>query len=230
MGSSLREIIYGIGGGIPNKKELKAVQTGGPSGGCIPIPKKIPDVNVEFRTLSEIGSMMGSGGMIVMDENTCMVEIARYFIHFLIGESCGQCTPCREGLTRMGEILTRITLGEGREGDVEMLQEIAKYTNSFSLCGLGTSSGNPVLSTIRYFREEYDAHIRDKKCPAGICKPLFYYEIDPEKCTGCGLCRLKCPAKAIEGEKKKPHLIHQELCIKCMECYKNCKFDSIKIL
>ena len=230
MGTSLREIVYGIGGGIPNKKELKAVQTGGPSGGCIPIPKKFLDINVGFGKLAEIGSMMGSGGMIVMDENICMVEVSRYFINFLVEESCGQCTPCREGLTRMKDILTRLTLGEGRVGDVELLEEIGNFTNSFSLCGLGTSAANPVLSTIKYFREEYDAHILDKKCPAGVCKPLYYYEIDPEKCTGCGLCRLKCPAKAVAGEKKQPHTIDQELCIKCMECYKNCKFDSIKIM
>jgi NADH-quinone oxidoreductase subunit F len=230
MGTSLREIVFGIGGGIPNKKQLKAVQTGGPSGGCIPIPGKFIDINVGFGKLAEIGSMMGSGGMIVMDENTCMVEISRYFINFLVEESCGQCTPCREGLTRMREILTRITQGEGREGDIELLEEIGQFTNSFSLCGLGTSAANPVLSTIRYFREEYDAHIRNKKCPAGVCKPLYYYEIDPEKCTGCGVCRKRCPAEAIEGEKKKPHTIHQELCIKCMECYRNCKFDSISIM
>ncbi|MCU0561916.1 MAG: 4Fe-4S binding protein [Desulfobacterales bacterium] len=229
MGTSLREIVYGIGGGIPNKKELKAVQTGGPSGGCIPIPSKFLDINVGFGKLAEIGSMMGSGGMIVMDENTCMVEVSRYFINFLVEESCGQCTPCREGLTRMKETLTRITVGEGREGDIEMLEEIGTFTNSFSLCGLGTSAANPVLSTIKYFREEYDAHIHDKKCPAGVCKPLFYYEIDPETCTGCGLCRKRCPAAAVEGEKKKPHTIHQELCIKCMECYRSCKFDSIRI-
>jgi NADH:ubiquinone oxidoreductase subunit F (NADH-binding)/(2Fe-2S) ferredoxin len=230
MGTSLREIVFGIGGGIPNRKQLKAVQTGGPSGGCIPIPTKFLDINVGFGKLAEIGSMMGSGGMIVMDENTCMVEVSRYFINFLVEESCGQCTPCREGLTRMREILTRITQGEGREGDIELLQEIGTFTNSFSLCGLGTSAANPVMSTIKYFREEYEAHLRDKKCPAGVCKPLYYYEIDPEKCTGCGLCRKRCPAAAIEGEKKKPHTIHQELCIKCMECYRNCKFDSIRIM
>ncbi len=230
MGTSLKEIVFGIGGGIPNKKELKAVQTGGPSGGCIPIPSKFIDINVGFGKLAEIGSMMGSGGMIVMDENTCMVEVSRYFINFLVEESCGQCTPCREGLTRMKEVLSRITAGEGREGDIELLEEIGNFTNSFSLCGLGTSAANPVLSTIKYFREEYDAHIRDKKCPAGVCKPLYYYEIDPEKCTGCGVCRKRCPAAAIEGEKKKPHTIHQELCIKCMECYRSCKFDSIKIM
>ena len=230
MGTSLREIVFGIGGGIPNKKQLKAVQTGGPSGGCIPIPGKFIDINVGFGKLAEIGSMMGSGGMIVMDENTCMVEVSRYFINFLVEESCGQCTPCREGLTRMREILSRITQGEGREGDIEQLEEIGQFTNNFSLCGLGTSAANPVLSTIKYFREEYEAHIRNKKCPAGVCKPLYYYEIDPDTCTGCGLCLKRCPAGAITGEKKKAHLIHQEACIKCMECYRNCKFDSIRIM
>lgn len=230
MGTSLREIVFEIGGGIPNRKQLKAVQTGGPSGGCIPIPGRFIDINVGFGKLAEIGSMMGSGGMIVMDENTCMVEVSRYFINFLVEESCGQCTPCREGLTRMREILTRITEGQGREGDIELLEEIGTYTNSFSLCGLGTSSANPVLSTIRYFREEYDSHIRDKKCPAGVCKNLFYYEIIPEVCTGCGLCRKKCPADAISGEKKKPHVIHPDKCIRCMECYRGCKFDAIRIM
>ncbi len=229
MGISLMEIVFGIGGGVPNKRTLKGVQTGGPSGGCIPIPHKIPDINVGYGKLAEVGSIMGSGGMIVMDEDTCMVEVARYFVNFLVEESCGQCTPCREGLTRMKEILVRITQGEGREGDVELLEEIGKFTNNFSLCGLGTSAANPVLSTIRYFRDEYDAHIRDKKCPAGVCKKLFYYEIDPETCTGCGLCKSKCPVKAISGEKKKAHVIDQSLCIKCMECYKNCKFRSVKI-
>ncbi|HSV93778.1 MAG TPA: NADH-ubiquinone oxidoreductase-F iron-sulfur binding region domain-containing protein [Desulfobacterales bacterium] len=229
MGTSLKEIVFGIGGGIPNKKQLKAVQTGGPSGGCIPIPGKFIDINVGFGKLAEIGSMMGSGGMIVMDENTCMVEVSRYFINFLVEESCGQCTPCREGLTRMREILSRITQGEGREGDIEQLEEIGQFTNNFSLCGLGTSAANPVLSTIKYFRDEYDAHIRDRKCPAGVCKPLYYYEIDPDTCTGCGLCLKRCPAGAITGKKKTAHRIHQEACIKCMECYRSCKFDSIKI-
>ncbi len=230
MGSSLREIVYGIGGGIPNKRELKAVQTGGPSGGCIPIPAKFLDINVGFGKLAEVGSMMGSGGMIVMDEDTCMVEVSRYFINFLVEESCGQCSPCREGLTRMLEILTRITQGEGREGDIQLLQEIGTFTNSFSLCGLGTSAANPVLSTIRWFPEEYEAHIREKKCPSGVCKKLFHYEIQAETCTGCGLCRRKCPVQAISGEKKKAHSIDQSLCIKCMECYKNCKFKAIKVL
>jgi NADH:ubiquinone oxidoreductase subunit F (NADH-binding)/(2Fe-2S) ferredoxin len=230
MGISLMEIVYGIGGGIPNKRTLKGVQTGGPSGGCIPIPHQIPDINVGFSKLAEAGSIMGSGGMIVMDEDTCMIEVARYFVNFLVEESCGQCTPCREGLIRMREILNRITQGDGREGDVDLLVEIGNFTNNFSLCGLGTSAANPVLSTIRYFREEYDAHIRDKKCPSGVCKPLFHYDIDPETCTGCGLCKTKCPVKAITGEKKKTHVIDQSLCIKCMECYKNCKFRSVKIM
>jgi NADH:ubiquinone oxidoreductase subunit F (NADH-binding)/(2Fe-2S) ferredoxin len=230
MGISLMEIVYGIGGGIPNKRALKGVQTGGPSGGCIPIPHKIPDINVGYGKLAEAGSIMGSGGMIVMDEDTCMIEVARYFVNFLVEESCGQCTPCREGLIRMREILNRITQGDGREGDVELLDEIGRFTNNFSLCGLGTSAANPVLSTIRFFRDEYDAHIRDKKCPSGVCKPLFHYDIDPETCTGCGLCKSKCPVKAITGEKKKTHVIDQSLCIKCMECYKNCKFRSVKIM
>jgi len=230
MGISLMEIVFGIGGGIPNKRALKGVQTGGPSGGCIPIPHKIADINVGYGKLAEAGSIMGSGGMIVMDEDTCMIEVSRYFVNFLVEESCGQCTPCREGLIRMREILNRITQGEGREGDVELLTEIGNFTNNFSLCGLGTSAANPVLSTIRYFREEYDAHIRDKKCPSGVCKPLFHYDIDAETCTGCGLCKIKCPVKAITGEKKKTHVIEQSLCIKCMECYKNCKFRSVKIM
>jgi NADH-quinone oxidoreductase subunit F len=231
MGTSLREIVFGIGGGVPNKKELKAVQTGGPSGGCIPIPSRfLNDINVGFGKLAEIGTMMGSGGMIVMDENTCMVEVSRYFVNFLVEESCGQCTPCREGLTRMLEILTRLTAGKGQPGDIELLQEIGTFTNSFSLCGLGTSSANPVLSTIRYFREEYESHLQDKKCPAGVCKALFHYEIDPKTCTGCGVCLRHCPAEAISGEKKKAHSISQERCIKCMECYRNCKFKAIKIM
>ncbi|MFH1036180.1 MAG: NADH-ubiquinone oxidoreductase-F iron-sulfur binding region domain-containing protein [Pseudomonadota bacterium] len=230
MGTSLRQIVYDIGGGIPNNKELKAVQTGGPSGGCVPIPSKFLDINVGYGKLAEVGAMMGSGGLIVMDQDTCMVEVSRYFINFLVGESCGQCTPCREGLIRMLEILTRITRGQGQQGDMEFLAEIGQFTNTFSLCGLGTSAANPVLSTMRWFPEEYLAHINDKKCPAGVCKALFHYEINAEACTGCGLCRKKCPVEAISGQKKEPHVIDQQKCIKCMECYRNCKFQSIKVM
>ncbi|MFA5903540.1 MAG: NADH-ubiquinone oxidoreductase-F iron-sulfur binding region domain-containing protein [Desulfobacula sp.] len=228
MGMPLKNIVYDIGGGIPKKKEYKAVQTGGPSGGCI--PKHLIDIPVAYGSLAEVGSIMGSGGMIVMDEDTCMVEVARYFTHFLVDESCGQCAPCREGLIRSLEILTRITQGEGREGDIELLEELGKFMTDFSLCGLGTSAANPVLSTIRYFREEYEVHIRNKKCPAGVCKTLFNYSIDPNECVGCGKCRIKCPVKAISGEKKKPHTIDRDLCIKCQECYKNCDFRAIMII
>jgi NADH-quinone oxidoreductase subunit F len=228
MGTSLREIVYGIGGGIPNKKELKAVQTGGPSGGCIPIPKKFLDINVGFGKLAEIGSMMGSGGMIVMDENICMVEVSRYFINFLVEESCGQCTPCREGLTRMKDILTRITLGEGHEGDAELLEEIGNFTNSFSLCGLGTSAANPVLSTIKYFREEYEAHINDKRCPSNCCKELLLWQVVEEKCVKCGLCLKACPVDAIIWEKGQVASLVKEKCTKCKSCYDVCRFMAIE--
>ncbi len=228
MGVSLREMVYEIGGGIPKKREFKAVQTGGPSGGCI--PKQFLDIPVAFGSLAKVGSIMGSGGMIVLDEDSCMVEIARYFTHFLVEESCGQCTPCREGLIRMLEILNRITKGEGQDGDIDTLEELGHFMTDFSLCGLGTSAGNPVLSTIKYFREEYEVHIQNKKCPAGVCKPLFNYSIDANECTGCGKCRLRCPVNAITGEKKKPHTMDRDLCIKCQECYKNCDFRAIMII
>ena len=227
MGTTLREIIFDIGGGIPKKKKFKAVQTGGPSGGCI--PEEFLDTPVDFDELTKLGSIMGSGGMIVMDEGTCMVDVARYFIDFLIEESCGQCNPCREGLKQMMAILSRICEGEGKAGDIELLEEIGTMMQKFSLCGLGTSAPNPVLTTILYFRDEYEAHIRDKKCPAGVCKPLFHYEIDEEACNGCTLCAKKCPQGAISGEKKKPHRIDQEKCIKCGICYDSCKFDAIMI-
>ncbi|MFO7839865.1 MAG: NADH-quinone oxidoreductase subunit NuoF [Desulfosalsimonadaceae bacterium] len=227
MGTSLREIIFDIGGGIPKKKKFKAVQTGGPSGGCI--PEHYLDTPVDFDELTKLGSIMGSGGMIVMDQNTCMVDVARYFIDFLIEESCGQCNPCREGLKQMMEILNRICEGNGREGDIELLEEIGSVMQKFSLCGLGTSAPNPVLTTILYFRDEYEAHIRDKKCPAGICKPLFHYEIDEQACNGCTLCAKKCPQGAISGEKKEPHTIDQDKCIKCGICYDVCKFDAVVI-
>ena len=227
MGTSLRKIIFDIGGGIPKKKKFKAVQTGGPSGGCI--PERFLDLSVDFDELAKVGSIMGSGGMIVMDQDTCMVDLARYFVDFLKDESCGQCNPCREGLKQMLEILTRICDGEGREGDIELLEELGSMVQKFSLCGLGTSAPNPVLTTILYFRNEYIAHIHDHKCPAGVCKSLFHYEIDAEVCTGCQVCFRKCPQEAISGEKKKPHTIDQSNCIKCGICYDGCKFDAIKI-
>ena len=227
MGTTLRTIIYDIGGGILKKKQFKAVQTGGPSGGCI--PEQYLDLGVDFDELTKVGSMMGSGGMIVMDQDTCMVDLARYFLDFLKEESCGQCNPCREGIKRMLEILTEICAGRGKEGDIELLEELGDMVAKASLCGLGTSAPNPVLTTINYFRNEYDAHIKDKKCPAGVCKNLFYYEIDPKACTGCRLCALKCPQEAITGEKKEPHKLDQDKCIKCSICYEVCKFDAIVI-
>ncbi|RLB28577.1 MAG: NADH-quinone oxidoreductase subunit F, partial [Deltaproteobacteria bacterium] len=227
MGTSLRTIIYDIGGGIPKKKQFKAVQTGGPSGGCI--PGQFLDLGVDFDELAKVGSMMGSGGMIVMDQDTCMVDVARYFLDFLKEESCGQCTPCREGIKQMLEILTNICEGNGKEGDISLLEELGGMVKKFSLCGLGTSAPNPVLTTIRYFRDEYEAHIRDKRCPAGVCKNLFHYEIDPDTCTGCRLCALKCPQGAISGEKKKPHKLDQDKCIKCGVCYDACKFGAVLI-
>jgi NADH-quinone oxidoreductase subunit F len=227
MGTSLRTIIYDIGGGIPKKRKFKAVQTGGPSGGCI--PEEFLDLGVDFDELSKVGSMMGSGGMIVMDQDTCMVDVARYFLDFLKEESCGQCNPCREGIKQMLVILKDICGGNGKEGDIELLEEIGDMVEKASLCGLGTSAPNPVLTTIRYFRDEYQSHIKDKKCPAGVCKPLFHYEIDVEACTGCRLCARKCPEEAITGEKKKPHILDQEKCIKCGICYDACKFDAIVV-
>lgn len=227
MGTSLRTIIFDIGGGIPKKKKFKAVQTGGPSGGCI--PEAHLDLGVDFDELFRVGSIMGSGGMIVMDQDTCMVEVARYFVEFLQDESCGQCTPCREGLKQMLDILTRICEGEGREGDIELLEELGSVVKQFSLCGLGTSAPNSVLSTLHYFREEYESHIRDKKCPAGVCKPLFHYAINADNCTGCTLCAKKCPNNAITGAKKEPHVLDPEKCIKCGICYDNCQFNAVVI-
>ena len=227
MGTSLRTIIYDIGGGIPKKKKFKAVQTGGPSGGCI--PEKFLDLGVDFDELTKVGSMMGSGGMIVMDQDTCMVDVARYFIDFLQEESCGQCNPCREGIKRMLEILNDICTGDGKEGDVELLEELGAMVQKFSLCGLGTSAANPVLTTILYFRDEYEAHIKEKKCYAGVCKTLFHYEIDEEACNGCTLCAKKCPEDAITGKLKKLHTLDQEKCIKCGICYDVCLPNAILV-
>ena len=227
MGISLKEIVSDIGGGVPKKKQFKAVQTGGPSGGCI--PGRFMNISVDYQKLAEVGSIMGSGGMIVMDQDTCMVDVARYFMDFLKEESCGQCNPCREGITQVLNILTDICAGNGKEGDIELLEELGSMIQKFSLCGLGTSAPNPVLTTILYFRDEYESHIRDKKCSAGVCKNLFHYEIDEEACTGCTLCAKKCPQEAITGEKKEPHTLEQDKCIKCGICYDACKFDAIAI-
>jgi NADH-quinone oxidoreductase subunit F len=225
MGITLREIVYDIGGGIRGGGKFKAVQTGGPSGGCI--PEKLLDLPVDFDQLTEAGSMMGSGGMIVMDENTCMVDVACYFLNFLREESCGKCVPCREGIERMWEILTDICEGRGREGDIELLEELATMVKDSSLCQLGATAPNPVLTTLQYFRSEYEVHIRDKSCPAGVCRELIHYVIDPEKCTGCGACAKACPAKAITGEKKQPHQVSQDKCIHCGVCLDTCKFESV---
>jgi len=220
MGIKLKEIIYDVGGGIKSNKEFKAVQTGGPSGGCI--PAEMLDLPVDYETLSKAGSIMGSGGMIVMDEDTCMVDVARYFLSFTQEESCGKCVPCRVGTRQMMEILTRITQGKGEEADIKILEDLAKTVNIASLCGLGQTAPNPVLTTLRYFRDEYEAHIKEKSCPALVCKDLIVYYIEPEKCIGCKLCLKNCPAGAITGEKKKPHVINQDLCIKCGACFDIC--------
>ncbi len=227
MGVPLRDIVFNIGQGVPGKKKFKAVQTGGPSGGCI--PESLMDTPVDYQQLANVGSIMGSGGMIVMDENTCMVDVARYFLDFLKEESCGQCNPCREGIKQSLDILTAICEGNGKQGDIELLEELGVMIENFSLCGLGTSAPNPVLTTIKYFREEYESHIIDKKCTAGVCKNLFIYEIDETACTGCTLCAKKCPQDAITGDKKEPHTLEQDKCIKCGICYDACKFNAIVI-
>jgi NADH-quinone oxidoreductase subunit F len=227
MGAPLREIIFDIGGGIPSGKKFKAVQTGGPSGGCL--PEDMLDLAVDFDAMSNVGSMMGSGGMIVMDEGTCMVDIARYFLDFLKEESCGKCVPCREGIARSLEILNRICDGKGRPEDLDLLEELSHTIKGFSLCALGQSAPNPVLSTLKYFRAEYEAHIYDKRCPAGVCKPLIEYWIDPNICTGCEACVRACPQQIITGEKKAPHVISKMGCVKCGACYDVCRFQAIVI-
>ncbi|MBJ6749533.1 NADH-quinone oxidoreductase subunit NuoF [Geomonas anaerohicana] len=220
MGIPLRDIIYKIGGGVPKGKKFKAVQTGGPSGGCI--PEEFLDVKVDFDELMKMGAMMGSGGMIVMDEDTCLVDIARYFLEFLSDESCGKCVPCREGIRQMLKVMTDITQGRGKEGDIELLENMAMATQGAALCALGKTAPNPVLSTLKYFREEYEAHIKEKRCPALSCKELIAFHIAPEKCKGCGSCLRKCPANAIEGGKKTIHVIDQEKCTKCGTCIEAC--------
>jgi len=225
MGATLREIVYDIGGGVPNGKKFKAIQTGGPSGGCI--PEAYLDMPVDFDELTKLGSMMGSGGMIVMDESTCMVDLARYFTNFLVSESCGKCVPCREGLRKMKDILDDIAAGRGQEGDIELLESLAKAIKDGSLCALGGSAPNPVLSTIRYFRDEYEAHINEKRCPAGVCKALISYSVDAAKCTGCTLCAKVCPVGAATGQKKKVHKIDPDKCTRCGACKESCQFDAI---
>ncbi len=225
MGTTLREIVEEIGGGIPNGKHFKAAQTGGPSGGCI--PASLIDVPIDYDNLLEIGSMMGSGGLIVMDEDTCMVDLAKFFLEFTVDESCGKCAPCRIGTVRMLEILNKITDGNGELEDLDKLEELANYIKAGSLCGLGQTAPNPVLSTLRYFRDEYVAHIVDKKCPAGVCKKLLNYTIDADKCKGCTLCARQCPAGAIIGKVKEVHVIDTEKCVKCGACVEKCKFGAI---
>jgi NADH:ubiquinone oxidoreductase subunit F (NADH-binding)/(2Fe-2S) ferredoxin/Pyruvate/2-oxoacid:ferredoxin oxidoreductase delta subunit len=228
MGTSLRDIIFKIGGGIPGNKKFKAVQTGGPSGGCI--PEELLDLPVGFDELTKAGSMMGSGGMIVMDEDTCMVDVARYFMDFLTDESCGKCVPCREGMRQMLKILTNITLGKGKEGDIELLEQLSETAIEAALCALGKSSPNPFLSTLKYFRDEYEAHVKEKRCPALSCKELIAYHIEPEKCQACMMCLKKCPAEAISGGKNLISIIDQEKCTKCGTCFEVCppKFRAVR--
>jgi NADH-quinone oxidoreductase subunit F len=230
MGITLRDIVYDVGGGVPGGKKFKAVQTGGPSGGCI--PEEYLNIRVDFDELAKVGAIMGSGGMIVMDEDTCMIDVAKYFLKFLTDESCGKCTPCREGIRQMLKILTNISEGKGRAGDIELLEELSEATRDASLCALGGSAPNPVLSTIRYFRDEYEAHIKEKRCPAYVCKELISHYIDPDRCQACMICLRKCPAEAIVGGKKQIHVIDHEKCTNCGTCFEVCpsRFSAVKRL
>jgi NADH-quinone oxidoreductase subunit F len=227
MGITLRRVIYDIGGGLQRGREFKAAQMGGPSGGCVPAEHL--DLPIDYESLTAVGSIMGSGGMIVVDDATCIVDLARFFLNFVQSESCGKCVPCRVGTRRMLEILVRITQGEGCEDDLQALERLGRVIKDSSLCGLGQTGPNPVLSTLRYFRDEYLAHIRDRRCPAGVCHELICYVIDPETCTGCTLCARKCPQGAIAGDKKQPHTIDAAQCIKCGVCLEVCKFDAVRV-
>ena len=225
MGTTLREIVEEIGGGIPNNKKFKAAQTGGPSGGCI--PAECIDTPIDYDSLLAIGSMMGSGGMIILDEDTCMVDISKFYLEFTADESCGKCTPCRIGTKRLLQLLTKITEGKGEPEDIVKIEELASHMKQSSLCALGQSAPNPVLSTLRYFRKEYEDHIREKKCEAGVCKAMLSYSVDAEKCKGCTLCARNCPVNAISGTVKQAHVIDKEKCIKCGVCMTNCRFGAI---
>jgi len=226
MGTTIQDIVFRIGGGIPQNRKFKAVQIGGPSGGCI--PAKLMDLPVDYESLTEAGAMMGSGGLIVMDDKTCMVDLAKYFLNFLRDESCGKCVSCREGTQRMWEIVKRITEGKGRKGDMELLEELAIACKDASMCGLGQTAANPVLSTLRYFRKEFEAHIFEKRCPAGVCVNLIRYHVLPEKCTGCLACKRGCPTDAIRGVLKGVHIIDQTKCIKCGACLEACRFEAVE--
>ncbi len=227
MGTTLREVIYNIGGGIRGGKKFKAIQSGGPSGGCI--PASLLDLQIEYESLASAGSMMGSGGLIVMDEDDCMVNIARFYLDFIVDESCGKCTPCRIGSRRLLEILDKITKGEGEEQDLENLKELGETIRDTALCQLGQTAANPVLSTMQYFMDEYEAHVRDKTCPAKACTAMLQYTIDPEKCTGCTVCARNCPVSCISGERKQPHTIDQAACVKCGTCMEKCRFGAISL-